>query len=74
MHACVCVLSVQRSLCCSKRASAVSDGGDSLEATHQGDAIACVCACLCAYESASVFVCESDVIICVFAAAYTLRS
>lgn len=46
MLACACVFSRQRSLCCSKRASAVSDGGDSLEVTHQGDAIAFVRACV----------------------------
>lgn len=44
------VLSMQWSLCCSKRVSAVSDGGDSLEATHQGDAIARVCMHLCVCE------------------------
>ena len=52
MCVCVCALSMQSSLGCSKRVSAVSDGGDSLEATHLGDAIACVWACLC------VCVCE----------------
>ncbi len=61
VHACVCLLvcvfSMQWSLCCSKRASAVSDGGDSLEATHQGDAIACVCTCLCVCMKVCVCVC-----------------
>lgn len=58
-------------------ASAVSDGGGSLEAKHQGDAIVRVCARWCLYGRVSLYVPErkkSDVIIYVFAAAYTLRS
>lgn len=64
VHACVClhacVFSMQ--LCCSKWASAVSDGGDSLEATHQGDAIACVCVspCVCVRETVCVCVCVKE--------------
>lgn len=53
MLACACVFSKQQRhhcLCCSKRASAGSDGGDSLEVTHQRDAITFVRACVCMEE------------------------
>lgn len=58
MLAGACVFSKQWCLCCSKRASAGSDGGDSLEVTHQRDAIAFVrarvcmeeCLCVCSRE------------------------
>lgn len=58
-------------------ASAVSDGGGSLEATHQGDTIAPVfCTLVFVWKSvfASAWEKKSDVIIYVFAATYTLRS
>lgn len=58
MLACACVFSKQWSLCCGKKASAVIDGGDSLEATHQGDAIDRVCPCLCLYGRVSLCVLE----------------
>lgn len=55
-------------------ASAVSDGGGSLEATHQGDTIAPVfCTLVFVWKSVSASAWEkkSDVIIYVLAAAYT---
>lgn len=58
-------------------ASAVSDGGGSLEATHQGDTIApgfCTPVFVWKSVSASAWEKKSDVIIYVFAATYTLRS
>lgn len=53
----VCFLSSGLSVAV-KKASAVIDGGDSLEATHQGDAIARVGACLCLYRRVSLCVLE----------------
>lgn len=57
-------------------ASAVSDGGGSLEATHQGDAIARVRARWCLYGRVSLHVPERKraMLSYVFAAAYKLRS